>query len=424
MPGARSSRLAARVLLAGFCTFAAAKALQLGATELAVRDDPAQLLALDRGNPQAVLRLARSGAPDAAADAQRSAEVRAALARAPADGRLWRELAAAAGPGTAAGQDYLQIALRLRPADVRTRAWLADNAAAQDDLSTAAVHLDAILRVAPQYATSLFPLLQAWLRRSDGTNALVAVFAQAPPWRRGFFAAAPAAPQRSSVQALARLLLALRRSAAPPDLGEGIVVVDRLLALGDYERAWLLWQALQPAERRVGPLLRNGQFEDGGIGSGFDWVLRRGSGANAMLATAPQGDSRALRIRFDERPLQGAAAAQTVLLAPGRYRLDGRLFDDQQFRDRRFADHTPREAALEWTIDCVAPRAQRLAATAPATEAARQWSTFSLEFRVPDADCTAQRLQLQPRAPGLRGAGELWFDALTLSAAPQTAAAP
>ena len=133
-----------------------------------------------------------------------------------------------------------------------------------------------------------------------------------------------------------------------------------------------------------------------------------------MLAAAPQGDSRALRIRLDERPLQGAAAAQTLLLAPGRYRLDATLL----------VDRTSPEATLEWTVDCLAPRAQRLASAAPVAAAARQWTAFSLEFRVPDGDCVAQRLQLQPRAPGLRAAGELWFDAFTLAAAPTTLGAP
>jgi hypothetical protein len=415
MPRARLALALPRLLLAGFAVLVAGKALMLGAADIGLRSDPARVLQLDRGNPQAVLRLARDRAPaDAVADDERGDAVRTALARAPLDGRLWRELAAAAGAGTTRGRAYLDTALRLRPADVRTRAWLADNAAAQGDLAAAATHVDAILRVAPQHAVRLFPLLQTWLRRDDGVAAVAATFSPAPAWRRGFFASAPAAPQRESVLAMAQLLLALRRGDAPPDLGEGVVVVDRLLALAEYERAWLLWQALQSADDRVGSQLRNGNFERELIGSGFDWILRRGGGASATVSTAPQRDSRALRVRFDERPLQGAAVAQTLLLAPGRYRLSGVFL----------ADRIDRGAVVEWTIDCVAPRAQRVATAATVTAAAQRWSGFDLEFRVPDADCVAQRLQLQPRAAGLRGSGELWFDDFALVAAPATAGGP
>lgn len=417
MPRARLALALPRLLLAGFAALVAGKALMLGAADIGLRRDSALVLQLDRGNPQAVLRLARDRAPaGAVADDERSDAVRAALARAPLDGRLWRELAAAAGPGTARGQAYLGTALRLRPADVRTRAWLADNAAAQGDLAAAATHVDAILRVAPQHAVRLFPLLQTWLRRDDGVAAIAATFSLAPAWRRGFFASAPAAPQRESVLAMARLLLVLRRGAAPPDLGEGVVVVDRLLALAEYERAWLLWQALQSADERVGSQLRNGNFERALIGGGFDWILRGGGGggASATVSTAPQRDSRALRVRFDERPLQGAAVAQTLLLAPGRYRLSGTFL----------AERTDRGAVVEWTVDCVAPRAQRVATAATVTAAPQRWSGFDLEFRVPDAGCVAQRLQLQPRAAGLRGSGELWFDDFALVAAPATAGGP
>lgn len=416
VPHARIAPALYRLLLAGLAVLAGGKALQLGLTDLGLRGDPARVLQFDPGNPQAVLRLARARAPDAvAADEDRSATVRAALARAPADGRLWRELAAVAGAGTAQGQAYLETALRLRPADVRTRAWLADNAAARGDLATAATHIDAILRVAPQHAAQLFPLLQAWLRRDDGPAAVAATFARAPAWRQGFFAAAPASPARENLLAMARLLLVLRRSATPPDLTEGLVVINRLLTLGEHERAWLLWQALQPAGERAGPQLRNGNFEREPLGGGFDWVLHRGGGASASLSVVPEHDSRALRVRFDERPLQGAVVTQTLLLAPGRYRLSGTLR----------AGRTDRAAVVEWTVDCLAPRAQRIAAEAPPAAAAQQWTGFALDFRVPN-DCIAQRLQLQPRANGLRGAGELWFDdfALTASPPPMTAGAP
>lgn len=416
MPRARLTPVLYRLLLAGLAVLIGGKALQLGLIDLGLRGDPARVLQFDPGNPQAVLRLARARAPDAvAADENGLATVRAALARAPADGRLWRELAAVAGVGTTQGQAYLELALRLRPADVRTRAWLADNAAARSDLATAVTHIDAILRVAPQHAAQLFPLLQTWLRRSDGPAAVAATFARAPAWRQGFFAAAPASPVRENLLAMARLLLVLRRSTAPPDLAEGLVVINRLLTLGEHERAWLLWQALQPASERVGPQLRNGNFERDPLGGGFDWVLRHGGGASASLGVAPQRDSRALRVRFDERPLQGAVVTQPLLLAPGRYRLSGTLL----------ADRTNRAAVVEWTVDCLGPRAQRIATEAPAAGAAQQWTGFALDFRVP-GDCVAQRLQLQPRASGLRGTGELWFDdlALTASPSPATAGAP
>jgi hypothetical protein len=345
--------------------------------------------------------------------AQPRAQIQAALARSPADGRLLRALAGLAGIDSEAGQTYLRQALRLRPADVQTRAWLADGALARNDIAAAAAHLDAILRVAPQRATQLFPLLQDWLRRDGGVAAVTTVFAAAPPWRRGFFASAPAAPHEASLQAMARLLLALRRSAAPANLDEGAVVIDRLLQQGEYERGWLLWLALQAPGARTGPQLSNGDFEQPGPGRGFDWVLRSGGGASATLRPAPQRDSQALRVRFDPRPLQGASVAQTLLLAPGGYRLRG------EFLAGRLAQGD----ALEWRIDCLAPRASRVAATALPVAAAG-WTPFQLEFHIPAQDCRAQRLQLQASLPGARLSGDAWFDNLGLEALTATAAAP
>jgi len=402
----RAAALPGILLLLAAAALIAAKALQLG---FAAAGDPAQVLRRDRGNPRAVLALARTPAEGIdSAGALRPAgldpdQVRAALARAPLDGRLQRVLAELAGVDGAAGQQYLQRALRLRPTDLRTRAWLADSARAAGDLTAAAHHVDAILRLAPQRAQQLFPLLHEWLRSEAGRAAVVGVLAAAPTWRRGFLESAP--PQREDLPGLARLLLALRGGAAPVTSADGAVVVERLLAVGDYPRAWLLWLALQPTAERSGPLLRNGDFEHPPAG-GFDWTLRRGSGAVATLAAAPGRDSQALRLRLDGRPLNGGAgASQIVLLAPGAYRLEGLAH----------ADGAQALPESEWTVDCLAPRAQRLgAATARPTAS---WNRFALDFRVPERDCTAQRLQLSVRASGRDVGAELWFDALRLTAA-------
>ena len=394
------------ILLLAFAALIAAKALQLG---LAAAGDPAQVLRWDHGNPRAVLALARTPAEGSdGADALRKAgldsdQVRAALARTPLDGRLQRVLAELAGIGSADGQHYLQHALRLRPTDLRTRAWLADSARAAGDLTGAAQHVDAILRLAPQRAPQLFPLLHEWLRSDAGRTAVAGVLAAAPPWRRGFLQSAP--PQREDLPGLARLLLALRGGAEPVTPADGAVVVDRLLAVGDYPRAWLLWLALQPTAERSGPLLRNGDFERP-PGGGFDWTLRRGNGAGATVAAAPGRDSQALRVRPDGRPLNdGAVASQIVLLAPGAYRLEGLAYSDG-------AQALPES---EWTVGCLAPRAQRLGAAA--VRPGVSWNRFALDFRVPERDCTAQRLQLTLRAGGRDAGAELWFDALRLTTA-------
>lgn len=400
----RAARLSGRLLLIAVAALVAARALQLG---LGAAGDPARALRRDPGNPQAVLALARTTAETAdGAGALRRAGLqpellRAALARAPVDGRLQRVLAELAGVDCAEGRAYLQRALRLRPTDLRTRAWLADAANAAGDLSGAAQHVDAILRLAPQRAPQLFPLLHEWLRSDRGRAAVAAVLAPAPNWRRGFLASAP--PQHDDLLALARLLLALRGAAVPVAPDEGVVVVERLLARGNYPQAWLLWLALQPAAERSGPLLRNGDFERP-PGGGFDWTLRRGNGAVATLAAAPGRDSRALRVRLDGRPA-AAGATQIVLLPPGAYRLSGLAH----------ADGTAATATSEWSVDCLAPRAQRLGAAVPQPTAS--WNPFALDFRVPERDCAAQRVQLNLRATGRDAGAELWFDALSLTTA-------
>jgi hypothetical protein len=375
------------------------------ATLIAAAAAPEDALAWQPADKPALLALVAAADNDAARAAARQ-RVRAALALRPADGSLLRLLGQLGDADPALTERRYADAVRLRPADEEARSWLAGAAVQRGDYAAAAAHVDALLRVAPQRAAEAFPLLLGWLDQDAGAAALAGLWTTQAPWRHSFAGYVARAGAQAALYRFAQMLQSLRRGAVPPDLDDVRDLVNRLVRDGDAARAYLLWRSLLPAGS-AGNMLHNGDFADPPSGIAFDWTLRSTVGANVAIA-ADEDHPHALLVRFMGGRVAEIGVAQTLLLAPGRYRLHGQARLDDLDGAR----------GIQWRLTCLGT-APRTVATAPVPSGTQPWRAFALDLDVPADDCPAQRLELATRARvpvEQEMDGAVWFAGMRLEA--------
>lgn len=339
--------------------------------------------------------------------ASAQAVARSVLAREPlrADAyRLLAQSAEKAGQHDQASQLYAQAVL-VQPRDLFSRQWLAADALARGDVATAVSHYDRMLLVRPELAGTIYPLL-AQLVEQGAAGALLPSLATDPPWRAGFLAHAAAAV--ADVDALHALFQPLASAAVPLHDAERSVYLDRLQREQRYTEAYLAWAAFLSADGRA--VLGNvfdGGFEQPPENGGFGWRIGRVAGARIeQINGEGVGGKQALRVQFSNQRVPFSHVQQLLALAPGDYRLDGRVRLDDLRNER----------GLRWQVVCAHGGGQALAETGRAS-GTRPWQPFSAVFSVPERDCQAQWLQLvlAARIPAeQRISGQIWYDDLRI----------
>ncbi|TDR38598.1 hypothetical protein DFR29_12099 [Tahibacter aquaticus] len=409
-PGTGTYKLAAKSALLAVAALIAWKAISLGLNTRYPVDYAALTANPDTDNAAVALVLARQ-AGDAGPDSRAQARdvVLGVLAKRPADGRLFRALAQLDKDNPELARRRWQAAALLRPADVETLAWLADDAVSRGDFSEALDHCDAVLRVSPAQARNLFPILSTWLQTGAATPALTRTLERRPPWRRSFMEYMAREGVENSLYTFSQVVQALRNSPAPADANEARPLVNRLVHDGDFERAYLLWRSVLPALQASTGMLYNGGFEMPASGAAFDWTLRSTQGVAVSVEDGGPARGNSLRLRFGGVRVAEIGVEQTLLLPPGGYRLLGEV----RSQDLESAQ------GLEWRIYCLAKPSRMVAAVPVAVESDRDWSDFDLELDVPADGCPAQLLQLTTRARVATEqtvSGTAWFDNFRLEA--------
>jgi len=121
--------------------------------------------------------------------------------------------------------------------------------------------------------------------------------------------------------------------------------------------------------------------------------------------------ARALHIGFGAGRIRFPETSQVVMLAPGRYRLEGKL------RGTIIA-----KRGLRWQLRCIYGPKRMLAETDMLLGQFPGWRTFDFEVDVPDTnDCRAQTLRLfhdSRSASEEMITGDVWFDDLRLARLP------
>ncbi|MHB8474459.1 MAG: tetratricopeptide repeat protein [Gammaproteobacteria bacterium] len=388
---------------------ACATAWRVIVTSLAERhatDSPERALALESRNPRALLALAKrelaGGHPHAAAGTAREL-----LRNEPLEGRAFGVLARAAEQEgeVAKARSLYEITVRRAPRDLYSRAWIIDALLRDGRQVEALEQIDILLRISPTQGQRLFPILVQLADAPEFAKALAHILAAKPGWRDGMLWVLLARGSHGAVDAVFSALQDGGGLSAEED-GRWL---DHLMQAGLWGEAYSRWAgelALAPGKPLAA--VYNGDFETEPSNTGFDWRISNSVGVDIRLV--PVGDANsaiAARVRFSGRRVAQIDFEQTLLLAPGKYRL--------RFRARADALHS--DKGLQWAIACAGTSAP-LAVSAP-LEGSFGWKNFDAAFEVPAQKCPAQRLWL--RNPGAAAAGkevlgDIWFDDFAIQA--------
>ena len=392
--------------------FAASVLAALALAPLIVRIGMADRLASQ--SPQAALTWWPQHGLALAALAQQ--RVAAAPERAAATARQWLDANALAGAGyrvlaqlavargdEAAAATMFRSAARRAPRDRVAHAWLVNHEALHGNFSVAIAHLDELLRMAPGLLPDLSPALASFAALPAARSALLQHLGEhATPWRASFLGWFAQQPESAP---LLSALFAPLRAARQPLLGhERGAWTERLLRDGRIGEAYFVWvDGLAPEQRQHLGNVYDGGFELPDSGNGFGWTLGRTPGASIHRSGANGAEGeRALVVEFHDRRVAFAHVQQRLALAPGAYRLNGRVR----------VDGLRNERGLHWVLSCNA--GQRLAETARFTGTS-PWRDFEAAFEVPATDCEGQLLQLRLAAriaPEQMIGGRILFDSL------------
>jgi len=244
-------------------------------------------------------------------------------------------------------------------------------------------HADTILRTAPRLARFVVPILAHMAETPEARPLLQQRLAADPPWRATVLSALPGAI--TDAHTLLDLLLSLRETAAPPTAADLRGYINVLIRHGYFELAYYAWlQFLPPEQLASAGLLFNGNFEHTPTGLPFDWQIARGSGATIQVGPAVDLETgRALQIELGQGRVDFGHVQQTVLLAPGNYRFEGRYRGELAGR-----------RGLVWRLACAGKPGALLAQTPMILGPAPSWRPFEVSFTVPESDCRAQQLRL------------------------------
>lgn len=264
----------------------------------------------------------------------------------------------------------------------------------------------ALLRSNPATAAQVFPSL---LRLADNsvTRPLLQPLLNSPPdWWDDFFAfVATNSPHPETVSVLYQ---GRNRAGALPSLSEQSVYLEHLWKNGHWREAYLAWLGgLDELALPALGLVFNGGFDIPIIGFGFDWHIRTVRGATIELAaTYGSNGPSSLHVVLAGLTERFKYVQQPLFLAPGRYRLLGRVKPDGLMPQQ----------ALRWVLLCSGSKDHVQAAT-DGFSGKEDWQTFNLDFVIPKADCPIQILRLeQDSQAALIGAssGGVWFDDLAI----------
>lgn len=288
-----------------------------------------------------------------------------------------------------------------------TQLWLFQRNVRDGEFASAMMHADAMMRVNGNNQALLFRTLAAFVMDDRTIGPLVATLETSPPWRQGFLRNVSAS--LADETRLRKLFSLLTQSKSPPTKEELSPYLSRLVKDGNYIEAHQIWLAtLPPAERTSDVHPYNADFTEPLDGMPFNWVLASSAGSDIQIVK-PEGFKRpVLQIQFSGARIKPIEVGQLMLLAPGRYRLSGKV-TTEDLRTQR---------GLWWKVSCAAQPAKELAHT-DLVSGNIPWQDFAATFEVPTEGCAAQRLQLElpARIPSeTQIAGQALYQGLRITA--------
>lgn len=317
--------------------------------------------------------------------------------------------------------DRDQVRIFMQEATKRSRhealalVWLLNDSVQRRDFSVALDQADILMRTSLQASDYVMKHLALIAEDPNGLPLLAEALAKGPPWRQSFFAALPETMKR--IQTPLELMMALKQSAKPCVYKEVAPYLDALIAKNAVEFAYNVFlQFLPPSELDHLDLIMHANFERDPTGLPFDWRITRGVNATNEFVPVGIGGERALHFVFGYGRIQFPEVSQIVLLAPGRYRLEGKL-----------RGSVVGKRGLRWRLRCAGGAGEVLGETDMLLGESMEWRIFSLQAQVPQAeDCRAQKLWLFHDSRSASEeflSGEAWFASLQIQRALDAVAA-
>lgn len=311
------------------------------------------------------------------------------------------QIAHGAADETAAAKFFRAAAQR----SVRERVavyWMMQKSHESRDYVAAIYHADTLLRTRSQASPYVMPFLVQMAESKEAAGELAKTLLANPPWRSNFLSllAQSATDPRTTLE----LLLAIRKTSAPPTAGDLRNYVKALVGRKQHELAYYAWlEFLSPAELNSTGFLFNGSFELIPSGVPFDWVIGEGAGVTVDIAEHPDRyGQRALLIEFGYGRVQFPDVYQLTMLAPGPYRFKA-----------SYKGELLGKRGMVWRIACVDAPNTQIAESPMVTGVFPRWKEIDVAFAVPATDCRTQqvRLQLDARmASEQLVSGSMWYD--------------
>lgn len=307
------------------------------------------------------------------------------------DSAAYRQLGALADFQQSADQakSLMSIAAQRSKRDTAAQQWLYYNAIRDEDFSAALTALDPLLRRGISASAGLAPPYIAVLAQPAALDALSRRLETAPPWR--FDMLQTLAGGGTDPALVTEIFDRLAKSGSSATLREKRELASVQLRQADYVGAG------RTAGAVVGKVT-DGNFEGSQILEPFNWQLAATGLTFAERAPAAER-GQALRVEWPGNK-SDVLAKQTVLAAPGVYRLTGLV------RVERIA----RDGWISWTVNCMG-NPTVLAETRET--AAGGWHPFAVDFVVP-AGCPALLLNLEAISGDNSDLATAWYDDIAL----------
>ena len=267
----------------------------------------------------------------------------------------------AAGDEVGAGAAFM-AAERRDPRSVGAHFFLSDHFARSGRIGLSLTELGRVIRLVPGSSGQLAPRIAASFKSIGGIAAVRALVADNPPLRDDLLTAL--ATDAGNADIIAQLAVPGQRQSWRS------VLVNSLIAAGQYERAFMLWAGDNGVVGQ--PLLVDPAFTLDAKPP-FGWEVS--SGPAGAVESADGGGLHLIYYRRD--PM--VAASQTMVLPPGRYTLS--------FSATAVSGALAR---AQWRIACLP--GERIVASV-GLDAGRPGTRVRAAFDIPSG-CTAQRLQL------------------------------
>jgi hypothetical protein len=342
------------------------------------------------------------------------AEIRAlalrAIANDPLNAQAFRLLAEA----TASADQVrllMQEALKRSRLEMIAAFWLLNDSYYRKDFNATIQYSDILLRTQPSLATYVLGYLCSLADIPEARPLLIAKLELGPRWRAPFFELLPYKAQNPDTSLA--FMTGLRESKKPVSDSELRPYLTSLIRSDHVDLAYNAWlQFLPPSRLETLALLTNANFQTKPSGLPFDWQFEEGVNALAeIVALNKVGNEKVLHVSLSEGRIKFPEVRQLLYLAPGLYRLEGKL--QGAIAGKR---------GLKWQLRCLHGSRKVLGETDMLLGQTDQWRVFSLEAEVPASkECLGQEVRLIHDARSASEellTGEVWFNDLRLERVP------